>query len=84
MKKIKNWQFNPSEDEKDKQPTEPRFNPFLRSTMMSDTPDNETRPQCTKTKAIIEEEQKEKGLVVDLNNNSINKIEAFRDEEEKK
>ena len=45
MKKIKNWQFNPLADERDEWPTEPRFNPFLRSTMMSDTPDNETKHQ---------------------------------------
>ena len=48
MIKIKNWQFNPPVDEKDEWPTEPRFNPLLHSTMMSDTPDNEARPQCTK------------------------------------
>ena len=45
MKKIENWQFNPPADEKDEWPTEPRFNPLLHSTMMSDT---EARPHCTK------------------------------------
>ena len=56
MKKIKNWQFNPPADEKDEWPTEPKFDPLLHSTMISDTPDNEARPQCTKTKAVYEEE----------------------------
>merc|ERR550534_844902 len=51
--------------------------------MISDNRDNKARPQCTKTKAISEEEPKKNGLVVDLNNNSFNKMETFRDEEEK-
>ena len=50
MKKIKNWQFNPPADEKDEWPTEPRFNPLLHSTMISDTPDNEARPHFTKVR----------------------------------
>ena len=40
MKKIKNWQFNPPADEKDEWPTEPRFNLFLHSTIISDIPDD--------------------------------------------
>ena len=48
MKKIQNWQFNPPGDEKDEWPTEPVFNPFLHSTMISDNHDNEARPQCAK------------------------------------
>ena len=40
--------------------------------MISDNHDNETIPQCTKTKAVFEKVQKEE----DLNNNSVNKTEA--------
>ena len=54
MKKIKNWQFNPPADEEDEWPTEPRFKPMLYSTIISDNHDNETRPQCTKMKAVYE------------------------------
>ena len=57
MKKIKNWLFNPQADEEDEWPIEPRFNSLLHSTMISDNHDNETRPQCTKTKAVFKEEE---------------------------
>ena len=43
MKKIKTWQFNPPADEEDEWPIEPRFNPLLHPTMISDNHDNETR-----------------------------------------
>ena len=76
IQKIKYWRFDPPVDEKDEWPTEPRFNPLLHSTMISNNPDNEARPQCTKTKAVYEEEQRKDDLVVDLNNNSVNTTEA--------
>jgi hypothetical protein len=44
--------------------------------MISNNPDNEARPQCTKTKAVYEEEQTKDDLLVDLNNNSVNTTEA--------
>ena len=75
MQKIKYWRFNSPADEKDEWPTEPRFNPLLHSTMISNNPDKEARPQCTKTKAVYEEQRKD-DLVVDLNNNSVNTSEA--------
>ena len=37
-------------------PIEP-FNPLLHPTMISDNHDNETRPQCTTTKAVFKEEE---------------------------
>ena len=72
MKKIKNWQ-----NDKDKWPTEPRFNPLLHSTMISDTPDNEAKPHFTNSKAVFEEEQRKNDLI-DLNNKSINKTGATK------
>ena len=48
MQQIKNWQFNPPVYEKDEWSTEPKFNPLLHSTMISDNRDNEARTQCTK------------------------------------
>ena len=82
MKKIKNWQFNLLADDKDKWPTEPRFNPLLHSTMISDTPDNGARPHFTKSKAVFEEEQRDD--LIDLNNNSINKTEATKPKPQRK
>ena len=64
--------LTPPVDEEDEWPTKPRFNPLLHSTMISNNHDNEERPQCIKTKANFEEEQKKNGLMVDLNNNSVN------------
>ena len=83
MKKIKNWQFNPPANEKDEWPTEPKFDPLLHSTMISDTPDNETRPHFTNFKAVFEEEQRTDDLV-DLNNNSVNKTEAPKPQQQRK
>ena len=60
-----------SADEKDRSPPSSNPNNDEKSSSKHNH-DNEERPQCIKTKANFEEEQKKNGLMVDLNNNSVN------------